>query len=125
MADSTRVLVTGGAGFIGSHIVDAMVAGGYRVAVIDSLVTGDAGNLHVRDRTGKAIRAGMHMEIYHAGKRIPLERGRCLRREGGVPTGKQDHGQARHQRSYCHHHELLQGETYLKTGSSALPPDCR
>ena len=45
VADPTRVLVTGGAGFIGSHIVDAMVAGGYRVAVIDSLVTGDAGNL--------------------------------------------------------------------------------
>ncbi len=33
-----RVLVTGGAGFIGSHIVDALVAEGHEVAVLDSLV---------------------------------------------------------------------------------------
>jgi dTDP-L-rhamnose 4-epimerase len=33
-----RVLVTGGAGFIGSHIVDALVAGGADVIVLDSLI---------------------------------------------------------------------------------------
>ncbi|MBI4788605.1 MAG: NAD-dependent epimerase/dehydratase family protein [Chloroflexi bacterium] len=38
---STRILVTGGAGFIGSHIVDKLVAHNYSVAVVDNLSTGD------------------------------------------------------------------------------------
>src|SRR5262245_5155395 len=38
-------LVTGGAGFIGSHIVDALVARGDRVRVIDNLSTGRLENL--------------------------------------------------------------------------------
>ncbi len=50
-----RAIVTGGAGFIGSHVVDALVARGDEVAVIDSLVHGtkdnvsDRADLHVRD----------------------------------------------------------------------------
>lgn len=35
-----RILVTGGAGFIGSHVVDAYVAAGHEVAVVDNLTTG-------------------------------------------------------------------------------------
>jgi UDP-glucose 4-epimerase len=38
-------LVTGGAGFIGSHLVEALVAGGCRVTVLDDLSSGHASNL--------------------------------------------------------------------------------
>lgn len=46
-----KVLVTGGAGFIGSNIVDALVARGDNVVVLDNLTTGKIENLsHVRDQ---------------------------------------------------------------------------
>ena len=40
-----RVLVTGGAGFIGSHLVDRLVADGHDVIVVDDLSTGSRANL--------------------------------------------------------------------------------
>ncbi|MEN9667458.1 MAG: hypothetical protein RLZZ326_3821 [Planctomycetota bacterium] len=40
-----RVMVTGGAGFIGSHITDALLAAGHEVGVIDDLSTGSRDNL--------------------------------------------------------------------------------
>ncbi|MFQ5483571.1 MAG: NAD-dependent epimerase/dehydratase family protein, partial [Nitrospinaceae bacterium] len=39
------MLVTGGAGFIGSHLVDAFLAAGWRVAALDNLSTGSRDNL--------------------------------------------------------------------------------
>jgi UDP-glucose 4-epimerase len=45
---SRHVLVTGGAGFIGSHVVDAFVDRGWRVSVVDNLSTGDRRNLNPR-----------------------------------------------------------------------------
>lgn len=38
-------MVTGGAGFIGSHVVDALLADDWRVVVVDDLSTGDAGRV--------------------------------------------------------------------------------
>jgi UDP-glucose 4-epimerase len=40
-----KILVTGGAGFIGSHIVDGLLAAGHRVAVLDDLSSGSRDNL--------------------------------------------------------------------------------
>jgi len=40
-----RILITGGAGFIGSHIVDMCVRRGYEVCVVDNLSTGQRGNI--------------------------------------------------------------------------------
>jgi UDP-glucose 4-epimerase len=41
-----KVLVTGGAGYIGSHMVDMLIRGGYDVVIYDSLVTGHRSAIH-------------------------------------------------------------------------------
>ncbi len=42
-----NVLVTGGAGFIGSHIADELLAAGHRVVIVDNLLTGHRHNVPV------------------------------------------------------------------------------
>ena len=53
------LLITGGAGFIGSHLVDRLLAGGETVDVVDDLSTGSLGNL------ADARSAGGTLKIHH------------------------------------------------------------
>lgn len=48
-----RALVTGGAGFIGSHLVDVLTSAGCRVTVLDNFRNGTRENLAAADRTGR------------------------------------------------------------------------
>ena len=48
--DKKRAIVTGGAGFLGSHLCDALLAEGWSVVVVDNLLTGRRSNLdHLRN----------------------------------------------------------------------------
>lgn len=41
-----RIVITGGAGFVGSHLTDELLSLGHEVVVIDNLITGKSSNLH-------------------------------------------------------------------------------
>lgn len=45
MSDRKRILITGGAGFLGSHLCDKFIAEDYHVIVMDNLITGDMKNI--------------------------------------------------------------------------------
>lgn len=45
MAEQKRVLITGAAGFLGSHLCDRFIAEGYHVMGMDNLITGDLRNI--------------------------------------------------------------------------------
>src|SRR5437764_12823286 len=48
-----RALITGGAGFIGSHLSEALLDGGHEVLILDNLSTGSIDNIaHLKGRAG-------------------------------------------------------------------------
>jgi UDP-glucose 4-epimerase len=80
-----KILVTGGAGFIGSHIVDALLAAGHGVAVLDDLSSGSRDNLppgvplHVADivdaaAVGRAVAAEKPDAICHQAAQMSVSR---------------------------------------------------
>lgn len=79
-----RVMVTGGCGFIGSHIVDMLAAQGHEVSVIDNLCTGNIDNLNPAakffnvDITSRELRnvfeAVKPEVVYHEAAQIDIQK---------------------------------------------------
>ncbi len=77
-----RILVTGGCGFIGSHIVDGLVESGHEVFVVDNLSTGNLANLNpkaklyeldVRDEALRDVFEEVKPEtVYHEAAQIDI-----------------------------------------------------
>lgn len=58
----SKVLVTGGAGFIGSHIVDRLIDEGYEVVIVDNLSSGKENNINKKAKFYKADIQGSKLE---------------------------------------------------------------
>jgi len=79
-----RTLVTGGAGFIGSHLADALLAAGHDVAVVDDLSRGrraqvpEAARLHTVDVRSPELHALLREErpevVFHQAAQIDVRR---------------------------------------------------
>ena len=82
MAEAKKVIVTGGAGFIGSHLVDRLLAEGHQVVVMDNLSTGKLRNLnpaatfHHSDITHQLVNDVFHREqpdiVFHLAAQVSV-----------------------------------------------------
>lgn len=79
-----RVLVTGGAGFIGSHVSDALLAAGHEVVILDDLSSGKRENLPAQatfvqadirsDEAAQLIRTGGFDAVVHQAAQIDVRK---------------------------------------------------
>src|SRR5438876_4788485 len=69
MMSKPRALVTGGAGFLGSHLCDALLGEGYSVVAVDNLLTGRQSNLeHLRNESRFEFRQFDINETFDCGR---------------------------------------------------------
>jgi UDP-glucose 4-epimerase len=71
-----RVLITGGAGFVGSHLADVLVERGCRVTIIDDLSTGRFENIQrlVQKTAAGQSRGSFHFAIETITNQVVLDR---------------------------------------------------
>ena len=83
MENKLNILVTGGAGFIASHIADAFIESGHNVTIIDNLTTGREENINpkakffkvdIRDDLSKIFEEGKFDVVNHHAAQIDVRR---------------------------------------------------
>jgi nucleoside-diphosphate-sugar epimerase len=87
-----RALVTGGAGFIGSNLVDALLARGDEVTVVDDLSTGR------RENVDRALADGaelLEQDIRDAGALVEISNARARRSSSTSPPRSTSAGRSR------------------------------
>ena len=71
----SKCLVTGGAGFIGSNLVDELIKQGHEVVIIDNLTTGKKENLNARIENAQVSCTLLHLgnAAYRLGRSLKFD----------------------------------------------------
>ena len=77
MFDRKRILVTGGAGFLGSHLCERLLADGHDVLCVDNFFTGSRANI---DPLQRCPDISLARRVLDWEPKVPLEQGltRCI-----------------------------------------------